>query len=278
MSMCRLFGLRANEPTRVECSLVEAQNALMTQSQGDREGLVHAHGWGVADYSDGLPYVEKQSWASWHGEHFRKAAARIYAMTVIAHVRRATIGPPGIENTHPFVHGTWLFAHNGTIPRFEEVRMQLLEAMAPLHRNEIHGTTDSEHLFRYLLSLWQHHPERPLAETLQSGLNQVCAWVWEHDPDLRPGLNVLWTNGVDFVGSRLDRTLWMLERNDVFHCPMCGKSHVHHAPKTQYRSVEVASEPISSEAWREVPNGSVFSVNGDLGLELFPLTSDFHQM
>ena len=89
---------------------------------------------------------------------------------------------------------------------------------------------------------------------------------------------MLWTNGVDFVGSRLDRTLWMLERNDVLHCPMCGKSHVHHAPKTQYRSVEVASEPISSEAWREVPNGSVFSINGDLGLELLPLTSDSHQM
>jgi predicted glutamine amidotransferase len=53
---------------------------------------------------------------------------------------------------------------------------------------------------------------------------------------------------------------------------------VHHAPKTQYRSVEVASEPISSEAWREVPNGSVFSINGDLGLELIPLTSDSHQM
>ena len=129
--MCRLFGLRANEPTRVECSLVEAQNALMTQSQGDREGLVHAHGWGVADYSDGLPYVEKQSWASWHGEHFRKAAARIYAMTVIAHVRRATIGPPGIENTHPFVHGRWIFVHNGTVPDFLKVRDRMIEEIDP---------------------------------------------------------------------------------------------------------------------------------------------------
>ena len=33
--MCRLYAMRANEPTRVECSLVHAQNALMQQSQGD---------------------------------------------------------------------------------------------------------------------------------------------------------------------------------------------------------------------------------------------------
>ncbi len=31
--MCRLYALRASEPTRVECSLVRAQNALMEQSK-----------------------------------------------------------------------------------------------------------------------------------------------------------------------------------------------------------------------------------------------------
>ncbi len=51
--MCRLYALRANEPTRVECSLVRAQNALMAQSRADREGVMHGHGWGVADYADG---------------------------------------------------------------------------------------------------------------------------------------------------------------------------------------------------------------------------------
>lgn len=269
--MCRLYGLRANEPTRVECSLVEAQNALMAQSRGDREGLVHAHGWGVADYSDGLPLVEKQSWASWHGEHFRKAAARVYAKIVIAHVRRATVGPPAVENTHPFSHGAWLFAHNGTIPSFEELRMHLLDAMDPMQRDEIRGTTDSEHLFRYLLSLWQQHPERPLIESLRLGLTQVLQWVREIGSDRQAGLNVLWTDGKSFVGSRFNRTLWLLERNSISVCPMCGKSHVHHEPKARYHSVEVASEPISDESWSEVPNGTIFSIDADLNFALQPL-------
>ena len=53
--MCRLYAMSANEPTRVECSLVHAQNALMQQSEQDAEGLMHGHGWGVADYRDGVP-------------------------------------------------------------------------------------------------------------------------------------------------------------------------------------------------------------------------------
>ena len=46
-AICRLYALRANEPTRVEYALVCSQNALMEQSCGEREGLHHRHGWGV---------------------------------------------------------------------------------------------------------------------------------------------------------------------------------------------------------------------------------------
>ena len=37
--MCRLYGFRANEPTKVECTLVHAQNALIVQSREDLAGL-----------------------------------------------------------------------------------------------------------------------------------------------------------------------------------------------------------------------------------------------
>ncbi|MEM8752717.1 MAG: class II glutamine amidotransferase, partial [Pseudomonadota bacterium] len=105
--MCRLYALHATETTKVECGLVRAQNALMVQSQGDAEGLVHGHGWGVADYPDGAPVIERQTWAAWKGERFAKAAARTYARTVVAHVRKATVGPAHIDNTHPFVFGRY---------------------------------------------------------------------------------------------------------------------------------------------------------------------------
>ena len=269
--MCRLYGFRANEPTRLECSLVRAQNALMAQSMGDREGLTHGHGWGVAEHPDGVPFVEKQAWAAYHGEHFKKTAARVYSRAVIAHVRRATVGAPSLENTHPFVHGRWLFAHNGTVRGFDEIRDRLLPELDELHRTEIHGTTDSEHVFRYLLTLWERHPERPLIETLRDGLEQVIAWAGDVGPLEGVSLNVLWTDGEQMVGARLNRSLWYLERDGLMRCPICGETHVHHDPKQPYRAVEIASEPITDEPWREVPNGTVFGVDPDYSLHIAPL-------
>ena len=270
--MCRLYALRANEPTRVECSLVHAQNALMAQSRGDEEGLMHGHGWGVADYPDGVPMVERQTWAAFKGEHFAKKAARVYARTVIAHVRRATVGPPALENTHPFVHGRWIFAHNGTVPNFAAVRDLMLDDIDPALRAEIHGATDSEHIFLYLLSLWAANPQTDLLETLRTGLNRVVGWCRSIDAGASIGLNVILTDGENLVGSRLGRSLWFLERNGVFYCDICGKSHTHHDPKAAYRSAEVASERITPEpGWKGVPEASIYSIDDDYRFRFLPL-------
>ena len=265
--MCRLYALRANEPTRVECSLVRAQNALMEQSRGDLEGLVHGHGWGVADYPDSIPLIEKTTWAAYHGEHFQKKAARVYAHTVVAHVRRATVGPPALENTHPFAYGRWIFAHNGTVPHFDQVRERLLQATDSIQHDSIHGETDSEHIFHYLLTLWAHNPGVDLLKTVRQGLQQIVAWCREIDPRAKVGLNIVLTDGKHLIGSRLNRSLWFLERDHSFVCPICGKPHVHHEPGVGYRSVEVASEPLTDEKdWKGVPNGIVYSVDPDFVL------------
>ncbi len=269
--MCRLYGFRASEPTRVECSLVHAQNALMGQSRVDREGHANEHGWGIAAYSDSIPYVEKRAWGAWRGEKFRKAAARVYARAVIAHVRRATIGPPSLANTHPFVHGRWSFAHNGTLPNFEVLRERLLGATAEIHRTEIRGHTDSEHIFRYLLSVWASHPGRRLMDVLRIGLEQILAWCQELAPGTPVGINLLWCDGEHLAGSRLGRTLWYVERDGRHLCPICGETHVHHKLGAQYRCIEIASEPITDEPWLEVPNGTVFGVDPDLALKFAPL-------
>ena len=266
--MCRLYAMCANEPTRVECSLVHAQNALMRQSAKDAEGLVHSHGWGVADYRDGLPLVEKQTWAAYHGEHFKKSAARVYANTVVAHVRRATVGGTSLENTHPFHHGRWLFAHNGTIPRFAAVRDKMMQHIDPVLQNDIKGDTDSEHIFFYLLSLQIHHTDKSLKKIVQHGLQQIIAWSFEVAPNAQAGLNIVMTNGEVLVGSRHGRTLWHLVREQMTTCPECGLSHVHHRPGRDYRAVEVASEPITKEKWRQFADDVVYTIDNDLHFEV----------
>jgi len=245
--------------------------AGVAQSNGDMAGARHEHGWGVVEYPDGMPILNKEAWAAYHGEHFRKAAARVYSRIVLAHVRKATVGAPDIDNTHPFLFGHWAFAHNGTVPNFDAVRELMLDNMDPLHRNEIHGTTDSEHVFHYLLGMWRQTPERPLVGILRDGLGRVVSYCRAVDPDARIGLNVLWTDGTHLVGSRYGRTLWYLERKGPHICEFCGKNHIHHGSADGYRAVEVASEPISQdEEWMEMPNGTFYTVDPDMCIHFYP--------
>jgi len=269
--MCRLYGFRATEPTKVECTLVHAQNALMVQSRGDLAGQGHANGWGVATYEDHRPHVERQAWAAYQGEHFQRAAARIFSRQVLAHVRRATVGKPKIENTHPFVDGSWTFIHNGTIPSFDQLRPRLLALLPEDRCKAIRGDTDSEHVFHYLRHLQVRAPDRALLDVLRQGLRQIVEWCHEIEPAAGIGLNVILTDGEQMVGSRLGRTLYYVERDGVHDCEICGFPHIHHDSHGRYRAVVVASEPISRENWREVPERSVYRVNEQFRFASQPL-------
>lgn len=269
--MCRLYGFRANEHTKVECALVHAQNALMAQSRKDRSGDSHLHGWGVATYENGVPHIERQAWAAYHGEHFRRAAARAYARTVLAHIRAATVGPPAIENTHPFSDGPWAFVHNGTIPAFTRVRGLMLAVMTDRHRQAISGDTDSEHLFHFILSLHEQQPSTPLEQIVRTAILQVLEWCQAVAPSDSAGLNIIVSDGERMVGTRWGRSLFYLERLGVQACDICGVPHIAHQPGHTYRSVEVASEPITDEPWRAVPERSVYTVTPDISFRIEPL-------
>jgi glutamine amidotransferase len=143
--MCRLFGFRSIIPSQVHRSLVSAENALVWQSE------VHPDGWGVAYYVGGFPHVIKSASTAIHDALFRRVSGIVSSHTVIAHLRKATKGQNSLINTHPFQYGSWIFAHNGDIPRFAELRGELLARVPPVLRRFILGDTDSEVIFYLLL-------------------------------------------------------------------------------------------------------------------------------
>ena len=268
--MCRLYGFRSTTPRKVECELISAQNSLITQSRHDERGESNPHGWGLGTYDRKGPCVERQAESAYDSETFRWAAARVYSRQVMAHVRRATIGAPCIENTHPFEHGRWLLAHNGDLEAFSVIRPQILEALTWKHRKAIHGETDSEHVFHLLLSLHEQHPEIPLVEALRRGLQKVIDWSQEADPDAEMALNILWSNGEELVGSRLGRSLWFVEREAVHPCEVCaGELHMTVDPDVPYRAVVVASERLTkTEKWTAVPESSLFRIGPNAGFHI----------
>ena len=149
--MCRLFGFRSVIQSQVHRSLLDADNALAVQSSA------HPDGWGVAYYVDGAPHLTKSASTALHDQLFQRVSGIVASETVVAHIRKATVGKNSVLNTHPFQYGRWVFAHNGDIPGFDRSRTRLVSEIAPRLRRFILGETDSEALFYLFLTRLQRH-------------------------------------------------------------------------------------------------------------------------
>ncbi len=271
--MCRLYGITGNQPARVECSLVEAQNALLRQSIEDSRGVANPDGWGIGIYEHGAPTVYKSSRAASHDTEFRAVADRVVSRTVIAHVRAATVGSSGLDNTHPFRHGPWLFAHNGTLTGFDTLRPEL-EAEIPDHLlRQRRGETDTELIFLWLLGRMPGHGLDPLSGAdsvtdMVELLTRVVPELSRH-AELASGepakLNRLLTDGIHLAASRWGNSLFVNERAGRTDCEVCNATHLEGAGASHYRAIAIASEPITRETWLEVPDGSfIGATNGHL--------------
>lgn len=275
--MCRLYGFRANEPTKVECSLVHAQNALLLQSRSDMMGREHADGWGLASYRNGEVTIERRDSAAFEGIHFSSAAERIHATTVLAHVRRATVGAASPFNTHPFRYGRWTFAHNGTVSSFDRLREGMVGQTNSRLQKLRRGTTDSEQTFLWILTRMERAGldlERDeiettdLASVLGRAIRDLDAWTFEVGARKAAKLNFILTNGRVMIASRWNHTLHWVERVGLHDCEICGIPHIEHDTEREYRALVIASEPITDEPWQELDNGSLLAVGDDLRVEV----------
>ncbi len=269
--MCRLYGFHSTAPRKVECELIQAQNSLIAQALRDEDGKSNPDGWGLVTYRDGWPHADRQKQAAFNGEEFRWAAAKAYSRTVMAHVRRATIGPLAPENTHPFTYGRFSFSHNGTVEGFPVLRERMIRVIDPGLRSRIRGQTDSEFLFFMLLSLHNRNGGK-MADNLAECCNLVAGWSAKDTPAAECALNTIWTDGDHFVASKLGRSLWFVSREEVHVCEVCGSQHAVVAEGEDYHAVVMASERITSnEQWDPVPPGSVVEVDSKYSVRIFGL-------
>lgn len=259
--MCRLYGFIATHPTRLECSLVVAHNALQIQSDRDQRGRRNADGWGIARrHADGFEVV-RSTQPAFADRRFAAEAAQTVSRAVVAHVRAATIGEVTPHNVHPFRHGPWVMAHNGTLTAHSELARR---GHAPPA-----GTTDSELIFQWMLGrmpevgLDPHRPASdvaPLARLVEmTVLDLVRASL--AIPNIKPPkLNIIVSDGQNLVASRWGNSLHWTVRTAVPDCEVCGMSHCDGADAT-YRAAVVASEPLTAEPWVEVQEGTILAID-----------------
>jgi glutamine amidotransferase len=263
--MCRLFGFRSVIPSQVHRSLVAADNALGSQSEA------HPDGWGVAFYVDGSPHVTRMPSMALDDHLFHRLSGIVSSETVLAHVRRATVGDKTVLNCHPFQYGRWVFAHNGDIPSFSNTREALIQEVAPRLRRYILGETDSEVVFFLLLTELQRHGPLTSRHGVEEVMDATRATVSRVralcDNGGAPSLlTFIVTDGITLVGTHGGRELFVstykTRCSDRDVCP-------HLAPECEaptktgfINHLIFSSEVITGDnVWQEMQNGDIVGVD-----------------
>lgn len=281
--MCRLFGFRSIVDLPVHHSLREAENALAKQS------VNHPDGWGIGYYLDGNPHLHKSADSAFRDYEYAQISQLLASETVVAHIRKATVGLPDPSNSHPFAYKNWVFAHNGTVWGFDRIRPQLREAIPVDLRKCIQGRTDSEHLFHLLLSrLRQRSGGLDKADVdpvhVRDAVVDTVKFVDETVSQVEGArvspLNMLLTDGDVFLAVRRGMPLHYSTQkkacSDYGFCPRATKECLAPlGPDGAINHMILASEKITDEdVWEELPDGAVLTVSKTLDWRIDRLGAD----
>ena len=268
--MCRLFAFRSALPTCGYDSLCGSGNSLVAQSGCDARGESHADGWGLATFDDdGEPRISKSVQPAFGDPRFDELAKSV-ATTLVAHVRQASVGRKALVNSHPFVHGRWVFAHNGTLEHFSARNVPLLDAIPDDLRQTIRGDTDSEVVFLFWLSQLRAFTggldKSVNVDTITAAFRQTSklldGWFPAHLGE-ESKFNFVATNGRILAATRWGHSLTWRER---LHNDMVGAQDCAVQDGDNFRAIYIASEATDGDHWHEVPDHSILVV--DEGLEV----------
>ena len=244
--MCQLLGMNCNVPTDI-CFSFRGFSARGggTDVHGDGFGIAFFEGRGCRVFLDPEPARDSRV-----AELIR--CTPIHSTNVVAHVRKATHGPVGLANCHPFQRELWgrhwVFAHNGNLD---------LPPSRPAFYRPV-GDTDSETAFCALLDdLRARFPEeKPPLGDLLSVLSERTRQLAARGP-----FNYLLSDG-EHLFAHASTALFHIVR-----CAPFGPAHlvdedlaVDFAALTTPRDrvAVIATAPLTdNEEWTRLENGSV---------------------
>lgn len=246
--MCQLLGMNCNVPTDICFSFAGFQ------ARGGATDI-HADGWGIAFFEGrGVRlFLDPQpSCSSPIAEFVRNYPIR--SKNVIAHIRKATQGSVGLENTHPFRRELWgrywIFAHNGNLRDFHP---EFDGTFLPV------GLTDSEHVFCWLLQTLRQHfgNSCPEPAELFAELHRLTLQVAEHGE-----FNFLLSNG-DYLFAHASTKLNYIVRQAPF-----AQAHLSDQDLTvDFQAVTnphdrvaiIATQALTdNEVWLSMPPGTLW--------------------
>lgn len=256
--MCQLLGMNCNVPTDI-CFSFAGFRA--------RGGLTdhHRDGWGIAFFEDAgvrLFLDPAPSSQSPVAELVRQYPIR--SRNVIAHIRKATQGAVGLENTHPFQRELWgrywIFAHNGNLKDFQPT---LSGRFLPV------GSTDSERAFCYLLdSLATRYPHgAPDAATLHATLRELTIEIGS-----RGEFNYLLSDGNWLFAHCSSRLCYILRQAPFPVAHLTDEDATvdfNAVADADDRVAVIATTPLTdNEDWTAIPPGTLLAFHDGMPLPL----------
>jgi glutamine amidotransferase len=278
--MGALVAVLQSDPNLLRCQ-VKRLEAHVSLQDGDR--LPDAYGFG--HYGGGNVLLGKRPTGAPQALALTELVGRVESEALLVHARYATVGKAKDENTQPFRFRRWLFAHDGTIEGFDEVKPKLAADLPDFLRRNIIGDTDSEHAFMWFLK--QLRDENHLDEldldpqlagrALARTVKQIEAWCREAGVQRPSRLNFVATNGRIMVATRRGGPLHYALLEGIVPCELdqiavsTPESDPRVRPHRRVKAVAFANRLRQQNGFIEVPDGSVVAVSRSLQVSVSPI-------
>ena len=205
--MCRFVAYIGKKSVLLDELINKPNHSLIDQSRTVTElgEGINADGFGLAWYEhaiDDIPGVFKSIRPAWNDNNLKSIAAKVKSKCFMAHVRASTVGNVTLGNCHPFIYKNFSFVHNGTLSQFNNIRLDLINALDKDLFNEIHAQTDSEHVFFLIMHYLRHSKTKSLQEAVTNAFQKIVDLQKDYDNDCYAILNIAITDGYQLIATR----------------------------------------------------------------------------
>jgi glutamine amidotransferase len=236
-----------------------------------------ASGWGIGFYQGDEVLHKKRPTRPGELVDWQNIAGDVRSDCAVLHLRQPTVGDFRAENAHPFRMRRWLFAHQGTIARFDAIRESLGEMIPDFIRRNIRGQTDSEYLFHTILTLLHDagqldNPDINEAQALPA-ISAAVTLVERLSAEVGGGENsssFILTNGRSMYALRDGAPMTYVERQGLHDPPEDYKTPPSGSTPLRYVMIVSGDEerPID---YQTVPERSVVVVDRNLDVTVHEL-------
>lgn len=268
--MAHLLAVLSNDPSLLPCQVHRLRDHVRF---GDWDAL------GMGYYVDDAVLVAKRPGDV--GPHDVVEHARGLRTPALVAIAQGAGFRFDEDATDPFRFRQWLFAMDGALEGFADVRGKLENGLPDLIRRQIKSTADREHVFALFLRYLKERgrlddPNLPAADAarcLGDAVREADRLEREIGRTRPSPMALVATNGRLLVAARRGAPLFYTLQEGAGACEPCeldgrenGDARVR--PHRRCKAVVLASEPAAGGGFVEVPDGSIVAVGRALDITI----------